>query len=184
MQRSGHHGALGAPLRSCRVESSRTANARSRSALKPLLQVPACFTALSCPGLPFGTAQWSVMLALRAARPCFRHSQLLRSGLLTCTVPRTPSGALYVRGYAHSRFERSRPGVGRERPKVTPSQRPTSEPQHSEESQMSYESQPSVADSSLWEQSALPIARDPEEGLKRLLMSNDRLVVTRCVSSH
>lgn len=88
----------------------------------------------------------------------------------------------------HSRFEKPRPGVGRERPKVYPRQArpgPESSPEGQGQSwswtwSTSYESKPSVEQSPLWEQSVRTPSRNPEEGLQRLLQ-NDKLVITRCV---
>ncbi len=49
-----------------------------------------------------------------------------------------------------------------------------------ESPQFTYEERPSAEESPLWEQSARPPASNPEDGLKRLLMQNDNLIVTRC----
>ncbi len=112
-----------------------------------------------------------------------------QSARIPC-LPRTPAlcGVLAARTYAHSRFEKPRPGVGRERPKVYPRQSRTElDPRPEEQGQSwswtrnsSYESQPSAEQSPLWEQSVRTPSRNPEEGLQRLLQ-NDKLIITRYV---
>ncbi|KAI8998497.1 Scramblase-domain-containing protein [Trametes punicea] len=106
---------------------------------------------------------------------------------------------LCTRTYAFSRFEKPRPGVGRQRPKlahVHPRKHvdPSLDPPHesppplfgfwpfqsaSAGGPLPREEQPSAAESPLWEGSVRAPASNPEEGLKRLLMDNDKLVVTR-----
>ncbi|KAH8106761.1 Scramblase-domain-containing protein [Cristinia sonorae] len=81
------------------------------------------------------------------------------------------------RTYALSRFEQRSPGSGRVRPVVSskltrPSTRAEATPS---------EDKPSIEESELWETSQRPPASDPEEGLRRLLMENDQLIVTRQV---
>ncbi|KAM5533254.1 hypothetical protein V8D89_013031 [Ganoderma adspersum] len=117
------------------------------------------------------------MLSLRTT-PHFLS--LAAQSARTSCLPRTPAlcGVLAARTYAHSRFEKPRPGVGRERPKVYPRQArtgPDSPPERQGQSwswtwSTSYEPKPSVEQSPLWEQSVRsPIA----------LLQNDRLVITR-----
>ncbi|KAI0673066.1 Scramblase-domain-containing protein [Trametes maxima] len=104
-----------------------------------------------------------------------------------------------TRSYAFSRFERPRPGVGRERPKLDPLQprKRDDTPDPSQESQPSgsefwpfrrndssggpfaREEQPSASQSPLWEESVRVPASDPEDSLRRLLMDNNRLIITR-----
>ncbi|KAI1794513.1 Scramblase-domain-containing protein [Ganoderma leucocontextum] len=114
-------------------------------------------------------------------------SRAAQSARTSC-LPRIPAlcGVPAARTYAHSRFEKPRPGVGRERPKLYPRQ-PRPEPDSRPEEQgqswsrtgsTSYESQPSTEQSPLWEQSVRAPSRNPEEGLRRLLQ-NDRLIITR-----
>ncbi|TBU50939.1 Scramblase-domain-containing protein [Dichomitus squalens] len=123
------------------------------------------------------------MLSLRTT------SRYLALATRTSCLPRASAlgGPLPARTYALSRFDKPRPGVGRERPKVSPRQtRPESEPRPEEQAQSSgwnswstsAESQPSADQSPLWEQSVRAPSSNPEEGLRRLLQ-NDRLVVTR-----
>lgn len=50
--------------------------------------------------------------------------------------------------------------------------------------EMDAESEPSKEESQLWRTSQRPPASDPEEGLRRLLMDNQVLVIERRVASH
>ncbi|CDO72866.1 hypothetical protein BN946_scf185002.g51 [Trametes cinnabarina] len=108
----------------------------------------------------------------------------------------------WTRTYAFSRFEKPRPGVGRQRPKVSPVQPrrheeqpldPYDEPppplfgfwpfqsssSASSRGPFPREEQPSAEQSPLWEGSVRPPASNPEEGLNALLMNYNKLVVTR-----
>ena len=120
------------------------------------------------------------MLSLRTTA-CLSSSIRL-SRLLRASPNPAFRSALLVRGYAHSRFEKPRPGAGRERPRFTPRQNTQHGSAQTEEpsSSTSYEERPSVEESVLWEQGVRPPASNPEDGLRRLLMENDRLIVTRC----
>lgn len=92
----------------------------------------------------------------------------------------------FQRGYALSRFPSRRTGFGR-----TPSagRKPTQETVLSDSAQdetygpgssrFTYEEQPSVHDSQLWDASQRMPSSNPEEGLKHLLLNNNTLVVTR-----
>ncbi|KAH9857035.1 Scramblase-domain-containing protein [Lenzites betulinus] len=112
--------------------------------------------------------------------------------------PRAPSVPLQcTRTYALSRFEKPRPGVGRERPRVDPRRRaeaqpgPTPEPPPQESSFWPFqnasssggpfarEDKPSAEQSPLWDESMRTPASNPEEGLHKLLMENDKLIITR-----
>ncbi|KAI0807425.1 Scramblase-domain-containing protein [Fomes fomentarius] len=118
------------------------------------------------------------MLGLRTTTRC--ASLIARSTRASCSPSLLALGSLSsARTYALSRFEKPRPGVGRERPKLTPRQRSEDNTRNTDGSQFSYEDHPSAGKSPLWEQTARLPASNPEEGLKRLLMENDRLVVTR-----
>ncbi|KAI0831471.1 Scramblase-domain-containing protein [Trametes gibbosa] len=131
------------------------------------------------------------MLSLRASSRHVTH-------LARTPSSRSPSISLQcTRAYALSRFERPRPGVGRERPKVSPRKRgeqpseSTPEPPPQESSSWPFqnassgggpfarEDKPSADHSPLWEGSVRAPASNPEEGLQRLLMNNDKLIVTR-----
>lgn len=73
--------------------------------------------------------------------------------------------------YALSRFPKRYPGAGRTRP-TAPLNNPTP-------SAMPHEESPSGEDSQLWHTSQRPPASDPEQGLHRLLMESDTLVIER-----
>ncbi|KAI0780774.1 Scramblase-domain-containing protein [Trametes elegans] len=130
------------------------------------------------------------MLSLRTSS---RHL----SQLVARPASRLPAAPLqFTRTYAFSRFEKPRPGVGRERPKLDPlnarkqvksSSDPASEPpppefgfwNASSGGTFAREEQPSAAQSPLWEETVRTPASNPEEGMHRLLMENNRLIVTR-----
>lgn len=147
-------------------------------------------TVLVQPGDLFSNDQVSTVFRGFAARPVnmlglrttTRYASLIaRSTRASCSPPLLAPGSLSsARTYALSRFEKSRPGVGRERPKLTHRQRSEDNPR-TDGSRFSHEDRPSAEKSPLWEQTARSPANNPEEGLQRLLMENDRLVVTRCV---
>ncbi|RPD80232.1 Scramblase-domain-containing protein [Lentinus tigrinus ALCF2SS1-7] len=103
------------------------------------------------------------MLGIRTTS---RYASLVARSSHASRPPHLPAlgSVLTTRTYAFSRFEKSRPGVGRERPRS---------------SQFTYEERPSAEESPLWEQSVRPPASNPEDGLRRLLMQHDSLVVTR-----
>jgi hypothetical protein len=84
------------------------------------------------------------------------------------------------RSYALSRFPQRRPGVGRRRQHVENDNNRSStssfRPAHEE---LPQEDKPSSETSPLWQESARSINSDPAEGLRRLLMTHESLVVTR-----
>ncbi|TCD66687.1 hypothetical protein EIP91_001041 [Steccherinum ochraceum] len=96
--------------------------------------------------------------------------------------PRTPPSWLVGhRNYARSRFEERNPGTSRSRPNLSPRD-PRTRPQREDstyDSTLGHEQQPSVSESAIWEASQRPPAGDPEEGMRRLLMDNDLLIVER-----
>lgn len=86
------------------------------------------------------------------------------------------------RTYAYSRFPENGPGSSRtrDRPQRIPQslhREPSADSKSS--SDFEHEEKPSVNESDLWEASQRAPASDPVEGLTRLLMDNDVLVVTR-----
>ncbi|KIP08158.1 hypothetical protein PHLGIDRAFT_104733 [Phlebiopsis gigantea 11061_1 CR5-6] len=110
------------------------------------------------------------MLASRlAARTCVQHN-----------FKRASAAALLpsFRTYAHSRFTEKAPGSSRirDRPQRIPIDKaPKSDPVND----VKHEESPSADESDLWQASMRAPASDPEEGLTRLLMDNDELIVTR-----
>ncbi|KAF9648072.1 Scramblase-domain-containing protein [Thelephora ganbajun] len=94
--------------------------------------------------------------------------------------PFAPTLYAIRRTYALSRFPQRSPGVGRRRQHVendnyrngTSGFRPTRE-------EVPREDQPSSETSPLWQESARAANSDPAEGLRRLLMTHESLVVTR-----
>jgi hypothetical protein len=84
------------------------------------------------------------------------------------------------RTYALSRFPQRSPGVGRKRQHVQNDNSRTGtsgfNPTHET---VPKEDQPSSETSPLWQESARPINSDPAEGLRRLLMTRESLIVTR-----
>ena len=84
---------------------------------------------------------------------------------------------LASRSYALSRFPERNTGSSRQRPRFTARDRSGNRPFGYEDS--SYEERPSSEESPLWGESQRGPFSDPEEGLKRLLLYNDELVVTR-----
>lgn len=84
--------------------------------------------------------------------------------------------AVSYRAYALSRFPERRPGVGRNR---WPTQNGTDRKQADERHEFEAEPEPSAEESPLWAASQRPPSDDPEEGIRRLLLSNETLVVTR-----
>lgn len=119
---------------------------------------------------------------------------LASAGRKTLTNP-NPCVALlhrtqsFQRGYALSRFPDRRTGFGRT-PNAgrKPTQGTASSAQGSDEtydsgsSRFTYEERPSAQDSQLWDASQRMPSGNPEEGLKHLLLNNNTLVITRCVS--
>ncbi|KAI0687124.1 Scramblase-domain-containing protein [Cytidiella melzeri] len=83
-----------------------------------------------------------------------------------------------VRGYAaRSRYPEKTPGTSRTREW---SQRPLNRKSQQERASfVNVEQQPSAEESPLWEASKRPPASDPQEGLRKLLLEHDMLVVTR-----
>ncbi|KAI0818518.1 Scramblase-domain-containing protein [Irpex lacteus] len=91
-----------------------------------------------------------------------------------------------TRGYARSRYSEKNPGVGRsrDRPERLSNSRPIRDDippqeQYTYGSAFKSEQQPSAEESPLWETSQRPPASNPEEGLRKILLENDVLVVTR-----
>ncbi len=91
------------------------------------------------------------------------------------------------RNYALSRFDERRPGGGRERPKLAPRDaqnrrsRGEAEKPNDWQSEQQFLGEQSPLD--LWEASQRPPASNPEEGLKRLLLENNQLLITRLLRS-
>ncbi|OJT14600.1 Phospholipid scramblase family protein [Trametes pubescens] len=125
--------------------------------------------------------------------PSLRASSRQISQLTKLTAARAPSNTPLqcTRAYALSRFERPRPGVGRQRPKLDAQQARRRDDAASDVSPdpplfqassggpFAREDQPSAAQSPLWEESMRAPASNPEESLRRLLMDNSRLIITR-----
>jgi hypothetical protein len=82
------------------------------------------------------------------------------------------------RCYASSRFPDRGPGGYRRRQAVSP--RRDSDRSPAEE--LPVEDKPTIEQSDIWEQSLRRPSRNPEEGLRSLLLPNDLLVVTRSVA--
>ncbi|KAI0720934.1 Scramblase-domain-containing protein [Cerioporus squamosus] len=102
------------------------------------------------------------MLGLRTSP---HYASLVARSTRTSRPPALGS-VLTARSYAFSRFEKTRPGVGRERPRVHPLHRRDAQ---AESPQFKHEERPALR----------PPASNPEDGLRRLLMQNDNLIVTR-----
>ena len=84
------------------------------------------------------------------------------------------------RNYALSRFPQRSPGVGRRRQHVeNDNYRGGTSRSGPAREEVPHEDQPSSETSSLWQESARSISSDPTEGLRRLLMTHESLVVTR-----
>ncbi|KZT68179.1 Scramblase-domain-containing protein [Daedalea quercina L-15889] len=82
------------------------------------------------------------------------------------------------RAYALSRFPERNIGNGRRRSRVTPLRARLSRgPTGSDDT--SYEERPSTEESPLWDESQRGPFSDPEEGLKKLLLGHEELVITR-----
>ena len=110
------------------------------------------------------------MLASRlAARTCLQHN-FKRASAASLLLP--------CRTYAHSRFTERGPGSSRTRDR--PQRIPTDKVRRDDPlNDAGHEEKPSADESDLWQASMRPPASDPEEGLTRLLMDNDELIVTR-----
>jgi hypothetical protein len=111
------------------------------------------------------------------------------SWMLTTTIFRCPQENFRCfkpafsatrRAYALSRFPPRNPGVGRKRQHVAKDSHlnGTLHFRHTRE-EVPHEEKPSSEESPLWQESARSVNSDPGEGLKRLLMSHESLVVTR-----
>ena len=95
----------------------------------------------------------------------------------------------FKRNYARSRYPERNPGVGRSRDnpeRLLNNRRTQDDTQQQQEegafwSPFRQEQQPSVEDSPLWESSQRPPSSNPQEGLQKLLLENNTLVVTRYV---
>ncbi|KAH9951950.1 Scramblase-domain-containing protein [Amylocystis lapponica] len=112
------------------------------------------------------------MLALRQGSRTITLLQTFRPAGLAVS---RPSAA--CRTYALSRFPERGPGGSRARPKPTTGDK---QPPSSENSgSHSRFEEPNTNDSPLWEASQRVPASDPGLGLRRLLMENEQLVITR-----
>lgn len=116
-----------------------------------------------------------------------RLPSLLARGKCTPIPLNRPHAAVHLtRGYAsRSRFPDKTPGTGRarERPQKLHNQKTQeARPQTQAGFHPRFEEQPSAEQSPLWEASQRPPASNPREGLQKLLLENNLLVVTRCVS--
>ncbi|KDQ60670.1 hypothetical protein JAAARDRAFT_31650 [Jaapia argillacea MUCL 33604] len=94
----------------------------------------------------------------------------LSSARISARICRNPQ--FLSRTYALSRFPDKTPGGTRAR---NPPKRAAPRPEPVQE----FEAKPSSEESPLWEETMRPPSSDPEEGLRRLLMNNDSLVITR-----
>lgn len=83
------------------------------------------------------------------------------------------------RTYALSRFPQRTPGVGRRRQHVENDNYRRDTGSRPARGEVPHEDQPSSETSPLWQESARSINSDPAEGLRRLLMTRESLVVTR-----
>lgn len=134
---------------------------------------------------PYHLARYRTMQTLTLRTTPRYFSLATRPARSSCNglLLRRPVGS--ARTYALSRFEKTRPGVGRERPKIVPKTVHNPQKDDTQASQSyQYEDKPSVSQSSLWEESVRPPSSNPEEGLRKLLMENDKLVVTRYVHTY
>jgi hypothetical protein len=111
-------------------------------------------------------------------------SRMLTTTVFRCSQqnirPFAPAFQATKRTYALSRFPQRSPGVGRRRQHVENDDYRTGtsgfRPAHEEVPQ---EAQPSSETSPLWQESARSTNSDPAEGLRRLLMTHESLIVTR-----
>ena len=95
---------------------------------------------------------------------------------------RLSTSAFYAtrRTYALSRFPQRSPGVGRRRQHVeNDNYRGSTSRFKPAREEVPREDKPSSEASPLWQESARSFKSDPAEGLRRLLMTHDSLVVTR-----
>ena len=107
-------------------------------------------------------------------------NSLARTTSLLSNLPRyrpTLRPLLASRAYALSRFPERNTGSSRQRPRITGRERSGNRAFEYEKS--TYEERPSSEESPLWGESQRGPFSDPEEGLKRLLLYNEELVVTR-----
>ncbi|KAG0705349.1 Scramblase-domain-containing protein [Suillus ampliporus] len=107
-------------------------------------------------------------------------------GLLALAGPRSIAflhpAQCFQRGYAFSRFPERRTGFGRSSGRKPTQGTMTSAQdagQQTYESQFTYDEQPSAHDSQLWGSNQRMPSSNPEGGLKRLLLDNNTLVITR-----
>jgi len=88
------------------------------------------------------------------------------------------------RTYALSRFSQRSPGVGRRRQHIeNDNYRKGTSGSRAAREEVPHEDQPSSETSPLWQESVRSINSDPAEGLRRLLMTHESLVVTRSAFS-
>jgi len=105
---------------------------------------------------------------------------LARSTRLLSNLPRTQSvlrPLVPSRAYALSRFPERGTGASRQRPRVTLRAELSRGPQGFDSPPQ--EDRPSTEESPLWDESQRGPFSDPENGLKRLLLGHDELVITR-----
>ena len=113
------------------------------------------------------------------AKPCSRNGLAFSR-----TVP-NPLLQLPRRTYVHSRFPDKVPGSSRKRERIerVHPRRATQSEEPESWFNFAQEQKPSVEQSDLWEASRRTPTGDPEEGLRRLLLGNEVLVVTRFARS-
>lgn len=108
---------------------------------------------------------------------------LALAGRRRLVIPQTTF--IHWRNYALSRFPERRTGFGRSagpgRKTTQGASTPTQSEDIGQQSQFTNEKHFSADDSQLWNLSQRMPSSDPEEGLKRLLLNNDTLVITRHV---
>lgn len=103
--------------------------------------------------------------------------EMLRSSL-SRIASRPP--LFHYRPYALSRFPDRKPvGSGRTKSPPSPQRTPQAHASPEHANQYGSEERPSAEESPLWEESQKIVGSDPEEGLMRLLLESNSLVVTR-----
>ncbi len=139
---------------------------------------------LSC--LPAHTLQPFLQMLARQLQSSITSNAVRRAVQSNVRAPLINTNL--TRGYARSRYSERNPGVGRsrDRPERLLNNRPIRDDpplqeQYTYGSAFKSEQQPSAEESPLWEASQRPPASNPEEGLRKILLENDVLVVTRCV---
>jgi hypothetical protein len=118
-------------------------------------------------------------------RASFQVAHCSRRQALSSFRTALPIAHTHTRTYALSRFPSRTPGSARARasPRAKPStfdhETSNTNANVTEDDNFTRESQPSTEESPIWEASRREPAANPEESLKKLLMNNDFLVVTR-----